>query len=104
MSKIKDPKAFIENRRDVFSRADGWDKDYWRKEDQLYVERFGDPKWIDRNVQYDLAEAYYRLGDYQSASRKLDEMIEMEPNKYFGEKYLKYRSKLTESQTKNDIP
>lgn len=97
MSKIKDPKAFVQNRRDVFSFADEWDKDYWRKEDQLFLERFGNQKWNDENIQYELAETYYRMSDYKSALRKLDEILEMNPTrktKYFDEKYREYKSKL----------
>jgi hypothetical protein len=96
MSKIEDPKTFIKNRGELSSKIDK-DDDYRRKEDQCFVWRFGQQKWNDENIQYDLAETYYRLEDYKSALKKLDEILEMDPGrqtKYFEEKYRKYKSKL----------
>jgi hypothetical protein len=97
MPKVEDPKAFIKYRGEVSSKIDKGD-DYRRKEDQFFVEKFGGQRWNDENVQYDLAEAYYRLGDYESALRKLDEILQINPNErtvqYFKEKYAKYKTKL----------
>jgi tetratricopeptide (TPR) repeat protein len=100
MSRIKDPEPFIKNRREVSSNIQK-DKEFKLKEDQFLVEKFGKQRWNDRNIQYELAEAYYRLGDYKLALRKLDEILEIEPNsrtKYFDEKYEKYRSELLKTK------
>ncbi len=103
MSKIEDPKAFIKYRGEVSSNIDK-DDDYRRKEDQFFVETFGGQRWNDENVQYDLAEAYYRLGDYESALKKLDEILQINPNEktvqYFKEKYTKYKTKLNGPKSK----
>ena len=59
------------------------------------MERFGKERWSDEYIQYELAEAYYRLGDYKAALRKLDELLEVDPTrktKSFEEKYRKYKS------------
>jgi tetratricopeptide (TPR) repeat protein len=100
LAKIKNPESFIENRGDIYSYVDV-DQDYIFEEDKLFVEKFGKQKW-NKNIQYELAEAYYRIGDYKSAMKKLKEIIEDNPNaktKYFDEKYQKYKSKLKESNS-----
>lgn len=98
MPKIDDPKTFIKNRGEVSPKIDK-DDDYRRKEDHFFVERFGRQRWNDENIQYDLAETYYRLGDYESALRKLDEILYVNPDEktvqYFKEKYTKYKTKLS---------
>jgi FimV-like protein len=97
LSKIKDPEVFVKNRGDIYSYVEV-DQDYIFEEDKLFVEKFGKQKW-NKNIQYELAEAYYRIGDYKSAIKKLEEIIEDNPNaktKYFDEKYQKYKSKLKE--------
>jgi hypothetical protein len=102
LENIKDPELFIKNRREVSSRIQKGE-DFRLKEDQFFVERFGKKRWNDRNIQYELADAYYRLSDYKSALRKLDEILEIDPTsktKYFEEKYMKYKSKLTNSVNK----
>lgn len=96
MSKIEDPKSFVKNAGEAFRTARP-DKEFELREDRFFVERFGKQRWSDEDVQYEIAEAYYRLGDYRSALRKLDEIFEMNPatrTRYFEEKYKKYKSKL----------
>ena len=80
MSKIEDPKTFIKNAGEVFRTARP-DKRFELKEDQHFVERFGKERWSDEYIQYELAEAYYRLGDYKAALRKLDELLEVDPTR-----------------------
>jgi hypothetical protein len=96
-SEILDPKTFIKNGGEVFRTARP-DKEFELKEDRLFVERFGEQKWTKTFIQYELAEAYYRLGDYESALKKLDEILETNPKEktiqYFKEKYAKYKAKL----------
>lgn len=102
MSRIDDPKTFIKNGGEVYRYAKP-DKDFELKEDKLFVEKFGKRRWNDENIQYELAETYYRLGDYKSALRKLDEILENDPNsktKYFEEKHRKYKLRLSESKDK----
>jgi len=98
LPEIKDPKSYIKNRGDIYFYTEA-DEVYRKEEDKLFLEKFGMRKW-DKNIQYELAEAYYRMGDYKSAIKKLEEIIKDDPNaktKYFDEKYQKYKSKLKES-------
>lgn len=97
LEEIKDPKTFISER--------GYgDKDeaYRRTEDLLYTKKFGDKKWKDVNIQYDLAETYYRLGDYKSALKKLDEVGTDNPHQktlqYFRDTYKQYKTALEKSK------
>ena len=98
--KLEDnPEAFLKNKSDIYSYIKD-DNEYLEEEDKLFVKKYGKQKW-NKNIQYELAEAYYRLGDYSSALRKLEEIIKRNPNartKYFDEKYIKYKSKIKKSE------
>jgi hypothetical protein len=75
---IRDPKTWVENSGDVYHYIKN-DKDYLAQEDRMYVEKFGNGRWDEKNIQMELFYTYVRLKDYRNAKRKAKEIIEDSP-------------------------